>query len=91
MINTCNVRTEKHSDLAASLPAKHAKDQSCTNCHANAGFVSSVVSTDIHHTQIGVACESCHGPALEHVRLQRAIYPRSSSRTAIRAGRSAIN
>jgi hypothetical protein len=61
-------RTEKHSTLAASLPAKHANDQNCTNCHANAGFVDSTVSTDVHHAQIGVGCESCHGPALEHVR-----------------------
>lgn len=61
-------RTEKHSTLAASLPAKHAKDQNCTNCHADAGFVRSATSTDPHYTHVGVACESCHGPALEHVR-----------------------
>lgn len=61
-------RTEVHSMLAASLPAKHVKDQNCINCHADAGFDRSLVSTNPHQTQLGVACESCHGPALEHVR-----------------------
>jgi hypothetical protein len=60
--------TEKHSTLAASLPAKHVTDQNCTNCHADAGFARSSASNDPHHTHVGVACESCHGPALEHVR-----------------------
>ena len=61
-------RSEKHATLAASLPIKHETDQNCTKCHAEAGFVRSSVSTDAHHTYVGVACESCHGPALEHVR-----------------------
>jgi hypothetical protein len=90
-------RIEKHSALAASLPAKHANDQNCTKCHSNAGFVNSTVSTDVHHAQIGVACESCHGPALEHVRFNvRFIHgpplgPRleQAARESIRKGKSA--
>jgi hypothetical protein len=69
-------RVEKHSDLSSKLPAKYTTDQSCASCHrigepttqfanaANAG-------NDPHHKAIGVACEACHGPALEHVRFNR--------------------
>ena len=90
-------RTEKHSALAASLPAKYVKDQSCTNCHADAGFTSSTVATALHHAQLGVACESCHGHALEHVHFNvRFIHspplgPRleQAARDSIRKGRPA--
>jgi hypothetical protein len=63
-----NWRTEKHSALAESLPAKYAADQNCTNCHTTTGLASATSTTDVHHSLLGVACESCHGPALEHVR-----------------------
>jgi hypothetical protein len=61
-------RSEAHSDLAGALPTKYANDQNCINCHAEAGIASSSASLDVHHANVGVACESCHGPALEHVR-----------------------
>jgi hypothetical protein len=88
-------RSEKHSALAETLPAKYAKDQSCTNCHAEAGFASSSVALDVQHANVGVACESCHGPALEHVRFNvRYIHsppfgPRleEAARQSIRKGR----
>jgi hypothetical protein len=61
-------RSEKHFALARLLPAKYADNQNCTTCHITAGFASSSAATDRHDAKIGAACESCHGPALEHVR-----------------------
>jgi hypothetical protein len=92
-------RSEKHSGLAAALPTKYAKDQSCTNCHAEAGFASSSASLDVGHAKVGVACESCHGPALAHVHFNvRYIHgpplgPRleEAARQTIRKGRSATS
>ena len=60
-------RSEKHSALAESLPAKYATDQDCRKCHIDSGFANSSIPTDLPHTQLGVSCESCHGPALEHI------------------------
>jgi hypothetical protein len=61
-------RTEKHSDLTAVLPGKYVADQNCRTCHVDAGFAGSFTAIQSHSSVIGVACESCHGPALEHVR-----------------------
>jgi hypothetical protein len=60
---------EKHSELSKMLPKRYSHDPSCQNCHPNASSVVSNpnASADSHHNWIGVACESCHGPALEHV------------------------
>ncbi len=60
---------EKHSALSKMLPSKYSNDPSCRNCHPNANSVVSNphTSDDSHKNWIGVACESCHGPALEHV------------------------
>jgi hypothetical protein len=90
-------RSEKHSDLAEALPAKYSNDESCKKCHAEAGFASSSTPLDVHHAKVGVACESCHGPALEHVRFNvRYIHgpplgPRleEAARQTIRNGRPA--
>jgi hypothetical protein len=92
-------RSEKHSGLAAALPTKYAKDQSCTTCHVDAGFASLSTPLDVHHAKVGVACESCHGPALEHVRFNvRYIHgpplgPRleEAARQSISKGRSATS
>jgi Cytochrome c554 and c-prime len=64
---------EKHSALARMLPAKYANDQSCQTCHpsANAITLNPSASSDAHHNWVGVACETCHGPALEHVRFNK--------------------
>jgi hypothetical protein len=63
-------RTEKHSALAAMLPPLHLNDQDCRRCHprADAATVDQTAGGNSHPIGIGVACESCHGPALEHVR-----------------------
>ena len=58
-------RVEKHSDLFAMLPAKYQSDQSCVSCHQNAGSLPKSPSgqPELHHNRVGLACESCHGPA----------------------------
>ncbi len=63
-------RTEKHSALSAMLPPTHWNDQDCQKCHplADAASEGPTAVSDSHSNRIGVACESCHGPALEHVR-----------------------
>jgi hypothetical protein len=62
-------RVEQHSILAATLPANYANDKSCQACHtsdgANVGSLTS--TTNGQHHRVGASCESCHGPALEHV------------------------
>lgn len=63
-------RGEKHSALSTILPAKYGSDQDCRKCHleTDAATGSPTVGADPHHNQVGTVCESCHGPALEHVR-----------------------
>ncbi len=65
--------TGGHSALAHMLPAKYMNDQSCLTCHppANAAPKPSILAVDLHNQWIGVACESCHGPALKHVRFTK--------------------
>jgi hypothetical protein len=60
---------EKHAALAKMLPNKYSNDPSCQHCHPNASSVVSSpnASDESHKNWIGIACESCHGPALEHV------------------------
>lgn len=44
----------------------------CINCHSTAGQPrqrKDGVSFDTRVAEFGIACESCHGPAVEHVRL----------------------
>lgn len=64
---------EKHSALAKMLPAKYSNDQTCQTCHpgANSLTMSASASPDVHHNFVGVACETCHGPTLEHVRFNK--------------------
>jgi hypothetical protein len=63
-------RIEAHSALAARLPTKYTNDLECQKCHVNADALvaMSAARTGGHDNYIGLACESCHGPALEHVR-----------------------
>jgi hypothetical protein len=90
-------RSEKHSGLTEALPTKYGENQGCTSCHAESGFASSSTPLDVHHAKVGVACESCHGPALEHVHFNvRYIHspplgPRleEAARQTIRKGRPA--
>jgi predicted CxxxxCH...CXXCH cytochrome family protein len=65
--------TEKHAELFARMPAKYWNDQACSNCHPRADAFVADTSRDNEeqHASVGVACESCHGPALEHVRFTR--------------------
>jgi hypothetical protein len=66
-------QTETHADLFAMVPAKYQSDPSCVLCHQSAGFAVTTIAAknDPHHAGIGLACESCHGPALEHVRFNK--------------------
>jgi hypothetical protein len=64
-----HARAEKHIALSATLPPKYVNDQECQKCHAMLGAAATILanaSTQASH--VGAACESCHGPALEHVR-----------------------
>jgi hypothetical protein len=93
-------RADEHADLFAMLPAKYQSDQSCIACHQSAGFTvqaTAASATDPHHGRIGLACESCHGPALEHVRFNRQFISapplgpklEQAARNSIRKGKSA--
>jgi hypothetical protein len=62
----------KHSSLSAMLPAKYLNDQSCKDCHPNtAAIATKNMASDPHHHSIGVACETCHGPAFEHIQFNK--------------------
>jgi cytochrome c554/c'-like protein len=61
-----------HSDLARILPAKYANNQSCQSCHANiAAITTNKMAADGTHHMVGVACETCHGPAFEHIQFNK--------------------
>lgn len=62
-----------HSDLFAVLPDAYRNDQECQKCHPKVGAVAERTTggTDPHHDLLGVACESCHGPALAHVQFTK--------------------
>lgn len=66
----------------------------CILCHATAGVpaVQADSGTRTAVAELGIGCESCHGPAEAHVRQERAIkIGRRSGRDAIRAGRNVLN
>ncbi|HWP30441.1 MAG TPA: cytochrome c3 family protein [Fimbriimonadales bacterium] len=42
-------------------PPKFAGKQACLDCHSD-------LEESTQHFQVGVSCETCHGPALEHVK-----------------------
>ena len=61
-------RAEKHFSLSSMLPSKYMDDQNCQKCHVKGEAAASrVANTATHVNHIGVSCESCHGPALDHV------------------------
>jgi hypothetical protein len=66
--------TGTHADLSANMPAKYAADKQCLKCHAipsgPSGSVAAAAAANVHN-RLGVACESCHGPAREHVDFNR--------------------
>ena len=65
-------RAGKHSSLSAMLPAKYLSDQSCKDCHSNTTAITTKnMASDSHHHSIGVACETCHGPAFEHIQFNK--------------------
>jgi hypothetical protein len=62
--------------LSSMLPTHYANDESCTSCHRSGSMptrLANAASTasEPHDKAIGLACESCHGPAMEHVRFNR--------------------
>lgn len=65
--------SSKHASLAAQLPAKYSQDENCRNCHRSpqTTWTSSDATADPHHNMVGAACESCHGPGLEHIGFTR--------------------
>jgi hypothetical protein len=64
----------KHVDLSARLTGQYVDDQECLKCHQR-----SLAPWDWYTTgetqpaasNVGVGCESCHGPALKHVLYNR--------------------
>ncbi len=48
-------------------------NSSCSKCHATHGQprFRSASEMDTHVAELGIACESCHGPGAEHVALNR--------------------
>ena len=50
-------------------------DKSCIKCHTTHGKprldVTGSLAPDTHVAEFGIACEACHGPAEQHVRLNR--------------------
>jgi predicted CXXCH cytochrome family protein len=53
-------------------PAQHVWNVSCIQCHATGGQPKVDSTTRTMATQVGelgIACEACHGPGEEHVRL----------------------
>jgi hypothetical protein len=66
-------QVEKHSALAANLPAKYASDQSCVACHTVDGsdVTPQTLAGETNLNRVGASCESCHGPALNHVHFNK--------------------
>jgi hypothetical protein len=62
-------RVDKHAALSAGLPVQYASDASCQKCHRKAGVSSDWYKASLEegNNEVGVGCESCHGPALKHV------------------------
>lgn len=49
-------------------------DQTCIQCHSVGGnprFDENGTEADSEIAELGISCEACHGPALEHVRTHR--------------------
>jgi hypothetical protein len=66
-------RAGAHVDLARMLPADHRSNLECQHCHVSAGAVALRPGANgaSQASWVGVTCESCHGPALEHVQFNR--------------------
>ncbi len=66
-------RTGKHATLAAMLPAKYLNDQTCQTCHTDmpAAVRNVNAAGDPHYSWVGVTCELCHGPALQHIQFTK--------------------
>jgi nitrate/TMAO reductase-like tetraheme cytochrome c subunit len=62
-------RTQKHSALSAMLPSLLRNDQNCQTCHPgeDAASIAANSARNADPNWVGATCESCHGPALEHV------------------------
>jgi Tfp pilus assembly protein PilF len=68
-----------HPDTAVSWkdPA-YTFNTSCHGCHVSQLSTNYDLPTDSYHTtwaEPGINCETCHGPASEHVRAARALVP----------------
>jgi hypothetical protein len=64
--------SEAHSSLFAVLPQKYYGNQECATCHLpSAMSKTSTKPGESSPDRIGAACETCHGPGLNHVRLTK--------------------
>lgn len=87
--------TGKHASLSAMLPAKYESDDSCKTCHPTTNLVAASSVSSVESRLNGVACETCHGPGLDHVNFNKQFIagpplgPRleSAARNAIRKGK----
>jgi hypothetical protein len=66
-------RSETHSRLASVLPAIYLNDKTCLACHTMDSYDVKPVTLagNPHLGRVGTSCESCHGPALEHVHFNK--------------------
>ena len=86
-------RRETHSALAVALTAENRNNEDCQQCHlAAAGIDVSLIGKSGPASQVGTACEACHGAALEHVRFNvRFIHGPPLAERLERAARQSIS
>ncbi len=61
-------KSTPHGNAYNILPKKYRKDAQCLACHTTPAHGQAVVVDAPDTTQLGVSCESCHGPGREHAR-----------------------
>ncbi len=77
-------QVETHSGIHTRLPEKYLDDEGCKQCHRlqqdNSEWHGADDASIEGSHQTGVGCESCHGPALEHVLFNKQQIGRTSAR-----------
>jgi hypothetical protein len=69
-LSTSRFNKSKHAHGFDALVEKnHSRDPECVGCHTvGFGYKSGFISSDETPQLMHVGCESCHGPAAEHVK-----------------------